>query len=86
MAKRRRYTDDELIRIYYRADGYCHLCHKKLSFINYGANGRRGAWEVDHSVSIKRGGSSKLQNLYPACINCNRSKQAGSRVASGQVV
>jgi len=69
------YTEEELNDIYDKNDGYCWHCGKKLSFHNYGNPGRKGAWEVDHSVPISRGGTDYLQNLVPACIYCNRSKQ-----------
>src|SRR2546423_8127834 len=65
-------------RIYDRTDGYCHLCCKKLSFINYACYGARGAWEVEHSIPRSRGGTDHLNNLYPACISCNRYKAAQS--------
>jgi hypothetical protein len=82
MATRRRYTDEQLYFIYDRTDGFCNICHKKLAFRNYAAFGDKGAWEVDHSLSLKRSGSSTLQNLFPAHISCNRSKQAGSSKAA----
>jgi 5-methylcytosine-specific restriction endonuclease McrA len=72
------YTDDQLESIYDRTDGCCHLCHKKLAFTNYGAFGERGAWEVEHSVPRARGGTNHGNNLFPACISCNRGKQHGS--------
>ncbi len=68
------YDNDTLNRIYDRTDGYCHLCGKKLSFINYANFGAKGAWEVEHSVPRSRGGTNHLNNLYPACISCNRNK------------
>lgn len=43
---------------------------------NYGCDGDRGSWEVEHSVARARGGTDRLNNLYAACISCNRSKQA----------
>lgn len=58
-----------------KTDGRCHLCAKKLAFKNYGLHGARGAWEWDHSVARARGGSDHGNNLFPACISCNRSKQ-----------
>ena len=69
------YSDDELNYIYDKNKGYCWHCDKKLSFRNYGIVGARGAWEVDHSVPLSRGGTDYLQNLVPACITCNRGKQ-----------
>lgn len=76
-----RYDDDRLQAIFERANGRCHLCGKKLAFSNYGAHGRRGAWEVDHSRPIADGGTDHLNNLYPAHTSCNRSKQAQSSTA-----
>ena len=69
-----RYSDDQLSRIYDRTDGYCHLCYKKLSFSNYARSGFRGAWEVEHSIPRSRGGTDHPNNLYAACIPCNREK------------
>lgn len=65
-------------RVFARTDGRCHLCHKRLSWCNYGAYGTRGAWEVDHSVPRARGGTGHGNNLFAACTSCNRSKQHGS--------
>ncbi|MBS1769716.1 MAG: HNH endonuclease [Acidobacteria bacterium] len=76
------YTDEQLQRIYDRTSGYCHICHKKLSFVNYAQYGARSAWEVDHSKAKARGGTNHGNNLYPACISCNRSKRAGSSRAA----
>jgi 5-methylcytosine-specific restriction endonuclease McrA len=61
-------------RIYDRTSGYCHLCGKRLSFQNYGQLGEKGAWEIEHSVPRVEGGSDHLNNLYAACIDCNRQK------------
>lgn len=71
-------TDDELEYIFDRSGGDCHLCHGKLAFTNYGQAGRRGAWEIEHSVPRARGGTDRLNNLYAAHIRCNRSKGARS--------
>lgn len=60
--------------IYDRTSGYCHICHKKLSFSNYAKKGTRGAWEVEHSNPRAKGGSNRLNNLFAACITCNRHK------------
>lgn len=68
------YTDEELSWIYDRTDGYCHLCHRKISFCNYACYGSRGAWEVEHSIPRSRGGTDHLNNLFAACISCNRQK------------
>lgn len=79
------YSDEQLERIYDRTGGYCHLCHKKVSFVNYAQYGERGAWEVEHSKPIAHGGTSHGNNLFAACISCNRSKRHGSsRTARSQ--
>jgi 5-methylcytosine-specific restriction endonuclease McrA len=68
------YEDATLTRIYDRTNGKCHLCHKKLSFSNYGQGGAKGAWEVEHSIPRANGGTDHLNNLFPAHISCNREK------------
>ena len=68
------WDEDTLDWVYDRTGGYCRYCEKKLSRINYGPPGARGAWEVDHSVPQSLGGTDYLSNLWPACIECNRNK------------
>ncbi len=68
------YTNEELLNIFNKTEGYCKRCGKKLVFDNYGLIDERGAWEVDHHYPKSRGGSDDFRNLYPACIPCNRSK------------
>jgi HNH endonuclease len=68
------FTNAELRWIYDRTTGYCHLCQKKRAFTNYGRPGRKGAWEVEHSRAQAHGGTHRLNNLYAACIPCNREK------------
>ena len=75
------FSEEELRVIYGRTDGYCHLCGKKLARRNYGCSGAKSAWEVDHSNAKTSGGTDYGQNLYPACIPCNRSKQGRSAAA-----
>jgi 5-methylcytosine-specific restriction endonuclease McrA len=67
-------SDERLNDIFDRTDGRCHLCGKRLAFCNFAKFGLRGAWEVEHSVPRARGGTNRLNNLYAACITCNRSK------------
>ncbi len=76
------FNEEELNRIYERTSGYCHICHKKLAFKNYGKVGARAAWEVEHSNPQAKGGSNRLNNLYPACISCNRSKGTSSTASA----
>ncbi len=68
------YSNETLNRIYDRTDGRCHICGKKLSFVNYAEIGRRGAWQVEHSRCKANGGSNHLNNLFPACTSCNLQK------------
>jgi len=68
------FTKQQVDAIYRRSTGYCHLCHKKLSLVNYGKNGARGAWHIDHSKPRSRGGTDHMNNLLPACIDCNLGK------------
>lgn len=68
------FTIRELNLIYGRTTGYCHICHKKVARLNYGVHGRRGAWEVEHSIPSVAAGTNHLNNLFVACIPCNRAK------------
>lgn len=68
------HTDEDLTDIFERTDGRCHLCFVRLAFSNYGRFGERGAWEVEHSNPRANGGTDRLNNLYAACISCNRAK------------
>ena len=63
-----------LKRVFDRSSGKCHICHKQLAFNNYNQPGTRGAWHVEHSRPRARGGSDRLNNLYPAHIYCNIAK------------
>jgi hypothetical protein len=64
----------DLNTIYDRTSGYCHICWRKVCFSNYGIVGARGAWEIEHSRPRARGGTNHGNNLYAACIPCNREK------------
>jgi len=68
------FSKPKLDNIYNRTTGYCHICHQKLARNNYGQFCARGAWEVEHSIPQSKGGTNHLNNLYPACIECNRGK------------
>lgn len=65
---------ERLQKIYRKTDGYCHICHKKLSFSNYGVHGAKGSWHIEHSIARANGGSDHMNNLFPACISCNIAK------------
>lgn len=64
--------------IFKKTNRRCHICRKKLARKNYGVVDARGAWEVEHSVTQAAGGTHHLNNLFPACIPCNRSKRDSS--------
>jgi hypothetical protein len=68
------YSEEHLNDIFDRTDCKCHLCHKRLAFKNYAQIGKRGAWEVEHSIPKANGGTDHPNNLYAACIPCNRKK------------
>lgn len=70
--------DERLKRIFAKTDGRCHICGKRLCINNHGKNGRRGAWHIEHSRPRSKGGSDHLNNLLPACIDCNLSKSNSS--------
>src|SRR6266571_168621 len=70
----RRFSNNDLNDVYDKNNGYCWHCRKKLSFNNYGNRRAKGAWEVDHSVPLSRGGTDSFRNWVPSCIPCNRSK------------
>lgn len=71
-------TSEMLNKIYDKTCGKCHLCHKKLAFKNYASHGNKGSWEIEHSKPKSKGGTDHINNLYPACISCNREKSNGS--------
>lgn len=73
-----RYTNRVLSYLYDKTAGRCHICRKPLSLSAYGLRKSLGGWEVDHSRARARGGSNSRRNLFPACVPCNRSKQAKS--------
>ena len=63
-----------LQKIYEKTNGQCHICYKRLSYSNYGKNGSKGAWHIEHSVPKAKGGTDHLNNLFAACIPCNIEK------------
>ena len=67
-------SEDRLTLIYDKTHGCCHICHKKLSYSNYGIHGAKGAWHIEHSIPRAKGGTNHFNNLFPACIPCNLEK------------
>ncbi len=72
------YSEDELNRVFDKTDGSCYYCDKQLVFSNYGQQGQRGSWEVDHVVPLSAGGADDKRHRVPACFSCNRLKGAMS--------
>lgn len=67
------YESKELRRIWKSTNGRCHLTGRRLRLKDYGRT-----WEVDHSKPRAKGGSDHGNNLKPALIRANRSKQAST--------
>lgn len=52
--------------VWKKTDGHCHYCRKKLDpFTNF---------HMDHVIPRSRGGMDIIENLVPACSECNLSK------------
>lgn len=78
-------TNDLKQAVLARTGGDCHICHDAVGPRSYGRVYSPSGWEIDHSVPRSKGGTDRLNNLYPAHIDCNRSKGVKStRVARGQ--
>ena len=66
------YTEEQLQKIWDKTNGKCHLCGQRHLMNAYA---RKGGWEVDHSKPKAKGGTDHLNNLYLACMSCNRGKR-----------
>lgn len=66
--------NDKLRCAFDRTQGRCHLCGIQLAWKNRGVHGARGAWHLEHSVPLAKGGTNHGNNLYVACIDCNLTK------------
>lgn len=82
MTTRIPFTEDIRAKVLEKTSTRCHICHKTLAKKNYGVIGMRGAWEIDHSIPISKGGTNHLNNLYAACIPCNRKKGNSSNMVA----
>ncbi|MCC7542747.1 MAG: HNH endonuclease [Deltaproteobacteria bacterium] len=47
-------------------------------YTNYGIHGARGAWHIEHSRALARGGTNHGNNLMAAHIRCNLRKGTSS--------
>ena len=65
---------ERLQRILDKTNSRCHLCREKLSLDNYAKPPEQGGWEIEHSRPQSKGGSDHMNNLYAACVPCNRQK------------
>ena len=74
-----KWTEEMRRRIFDRTSGKCHICHVSMDYSSYG---RAKGWEVEHSNARAKGGTDRLNNLYPAHIKCNRSKGTKSTKAA----
>jgi 5-methylcytosine-specific restriction endonuclease McrA len=69
--------ESTLETIFDKTGGHCHFCCDRLRSDNRGwAERMRGHWEVDHVIQRLNGGSSRVENLLPACTGCNRLRKA----------
>ena len=76
------FDEERREQIFRKTDGRCHICRKRLTLRNYGLEGARGAWEIEHSNPRSKGGTDHLNNLYAACISCNRAKSDSTTAAA----
>ena len=74
-------NNDLKYRIFRKTDGHCHLTGTKLIRKNYAKFGAQGGWEIEHSTPQAKGGTNHINNLYPALISANRSKQDSANAA-----
>ncbi len=65
---------ERLNKVFCKTDGFCHICHTKLNYSNYGQRDTKGGWEIEHSIPRAKGGTDHLNNLFPACPSCNLAK------------
>lgn len=73
-----KYSKDKLEKIFHRTDGRCHICRKDLILTSHGNLKVKGNWEVEHSKPRASSGTDHINNLFPACISCNRKKSTKS--------
>lgn len=75
---RMEYTEQQLITIFNKTHGICHICQGKkgpeLVFSNYGNKVVTNGWEVEY-LNLKDGqGTDNPDNWWPAHIECNSRK------------
>jgi len=78
------YFDEEItLVIYNKTNGKCRYCHKNLVYSNR-TKGKKGAWNIAHSIAIANGGSNNIRNLWAACFthNNNQGTEPGTKFES----
>jgi uncharacterized protein YjhX (UPF0386 family) len=61
----RQHTDAQWKKKFNECGRACHYCHKSLTLDEA---------TKDHQTPLCRGGSDKIENIVPACIECNQRK------------
>lgn len=62
----------KVARLIERDGMLCHYCGQELSWDN--SSYRPDGLSVDHIIPLKKGGSSRMENLVLACRRCNGKK------------
>ena len=72
------WADVDLGDIYAAGGGACHVCGRPLALA--------GEWDADHVQALDAGGLHELANIRPACVGCNRSRQAAAAPVEASAV
>mgnify|MGYP000603297155 CR=1 FL=1 len=62
---RKRLSQKQRKQIYNMFDGHCAYCGCTITM---------SEMQVDHILSLHRGGTDDISNMYPACRSCNKYK------------
>jgi hypothetical protein len=65
MASRNGFSNEKRQKVYLMFDGKCAYCGEDINFRSF---------VIDHITPIARGGSNKIDNLFPSCNDCNACK------------
>lgn len=63
--KRKHFSKKERQIIYNKCFGHCAYCGKDITY---------NEMQVDHVISLRRGGTDDMDNLMPSCRSCNHYK------------
>jgi hypothetical protein len=64
--------EKSLLKVFLKTNGHCHFCGDELDFESRRRSKHPNAWEQDHFVAKRRGGADNVDNLLPACWQCNQ--------------